>query len=116
MQIRLIKKKEGIKRAISKTYKVINLLTREDSKNISFAISKAKNHFEITKNIRSDRIYYILEGKLIVKQNNREFVAQGGEILFIPKNTKYQFEGTFKAILINSPAFNPKDEKIIKID
>jgi len=33
-------------------------------------------------------------------------------VVFIPKNTKYHFRGTFEAVLINSPAFNPKEEKI----
>lgn len=115
MNIKLIKRNKGITRKISKTYQVTNFLTQEHCKNLSVAISEAKNHKEITKNIESNRVYYILRGKLIGKSGNEKFIAEKGDILFIPKSTKYQFQGTFKAILINSPAFNPKDEKIIKL-
>jgi len=112
MKIKIIKKGEGIKRKINETYEIINLLTKDDSKDLSFAISSAKNHRETTKNIKSDRIYYVLEGKLIVKQEDKEFVAEKGDLIYIPKKTEYGFEGTFKAILINSPAFDIKDEKV----
>ncbi len=76
---------------------------------------RAKDHSEVTKNIKSDRIYYVLSGKLIIKENKRKLVAKKGDLVFIPKNTKYYFGGTFKTILINSPPFDPKNEKIFKI-
>lgn len=113
--IKLVKSDEGISRKISESYEVTNLIVKQDSKDISLAISKAENHSEITENIKSDRIYYILEGELVVKTDNKKFVVQKGDSLFIPKNTKYQFEGTFRAILINSPAFDSQDERISKI-
>jgi len=112
MEIKIIKNNEGIKRKINEYYKVTNLLTKENSEKVSFAIGDAKNHYETTKNIKSDRIYYVLEGKIIVKKENKEFVAEKGDLIFIPKNTEYHFEGTFETILINSPAFDIKDEKI----
>ena len=115
MEIKFIKKNEGIARKISETYQVTNFLTKDSSENISLAVSKATNHSETTKNIRSDRVYYILEGKLIVRKDNKEFVAELGDVIFIPKNTEYHFEGTFKAILVNSPAFRPEDEQISKL-
>ncbi len=113
METKIIKNEEGIKRKINETYEITNFLTKEDSKEISFAISDSKNHRETTKNVKSGRIYFVLEGKLIVKQENKEFVAEKGDLIFIPKNTEYSFEGTFKTILINSPAFDIKDERII---
>ena len=115
MEIKLIKKNQGIARKISETYQVTNFLTKDSSENVSLAVSEATNHSETTKNIRSDRVYYVLEGKLIVKKDNKEFVAESGDVIFIPKNTEYHFEGTFKAILINSPAFSPQNEQISKL-
>ena len=115
MSIQIIKKNQGIARKISKNYQVTNFLTKDSSENASLAVSEATNHSETTKNIRSDRVYYVLEGQLVVKKNNKEFVAKRGDVVFIPKNTEYHFEGTFKAILINSPAFNPQDEQISKL-
>ncbi|MCK4730136.1 MAG: cupin domain-containing protein [Candidatus Aenigmarchaeota archaeon] len=115
MVIQIIKKDQGIVRKINENYQVTNFLTKEISENLSLAVSEATNHSETTKNTRSDRIYYVFEGKLIVKKDNKEFAAESGDIIFIPKNTKYCFEGTFKAILINTPPFNPQDEQISKL-
>ena len=109
-KIIIIKKNKGVTRKIGKTYQVTNLLTREQCKNLSVAVSKARNHSEITKNIKSERIYYILKGKLVLKRGNKKFVGEKGDIIFIPKNTEYQFQGTFEAILINSPAFRKENE------
>lgn len=110
MSIKVIRKPEAVARKISDSYHVINFLTREASENVSLAIGQADNHSETTKNVRSDRIYYVIEGKLMVKQGEKEFVAEPGDVVFIPRNTEYGFGGSFRAILINSPAFNPKDE------
>ena len=109
-RIILIKKKQGVGRKISKTYWAVNFLTKEHCKNLSVAIGKARNHKETTKNTKSDRAYYILKGKLVLKSKNKRFVAEKGDILFIPKNTRYQFQGTFEAVLINSPAFKKENE------
>jgi ethanolamine utilization protein EutQ (cupin superfamily) len=115
MDIKVIRKSEAIARKISDSYQVINFLTREASENVSLAIGQAENHSETTKNVRSDRIYYIIEGKLVLKQGGNELVAEPGDVVFIPKNTEYGFGGSFRAILINSPAFNPEDERISQL-
>jgi ethanolamine utilization protein EutQ (cupin superfamily) len=111
MEIKIIKKSEAEARKINETYKVVNFLTRDISENVSLAIGHATNHSETTKNIRSDRVYYILDGRLMIKQNDKDLIAEQGDVIFIPKNTEYHFEGTFKTILVNSPAFNLQDEK-----
>ncbi len=103
--MKIFRKKQGITRKISPSYKVTNYLTNKTSKNISCAISKAKNHSEITKTNESDRVYYILKGKLLITVDNKKIKINEGDMIFIPKNTEYQFGGTFKAVLINSPAF-----------
>ncbi len=114
MKIKIIKKNKCVVRKISRTYKVKNFLTKDLTKNISLAIGEATKHSEITKNIRSDRIYYVLRGKLLIKKGNKKFIAKPGDVIYISRNTQYNFEGTFKAILINSPAFDSKDERILE--
>lgn len=91
------------------------MLTKETSKKVSFAIAEAKEHSEICKNIKSDRIYYVLEGQLIVSEGSKVYVANPGDLIFIKANTPYHFKGSFKAILINAPAFDAKNEKILKM-
>jgi len=106
--IKFIKTKDAIIREIAKTYKISNLLTVKDSKNISVAIGRAENHTEITKNTQSDRVYYVLNGTLIVNKIENK----AGDVVFVPKGTEYEFGGTFEAVVINSPAFNPQVEII----
>jgi hypothetical protein len=59
--MQIFRKKQGKIRKISSSYKVTNYLTSETSKNVSCAVSQAKNHLEITKT-ENDRVYYILKG------------------------------------------------------
>jgi len=101
MATKIIKFKDGISRKISESYSVLNLLTANDSDNVSLAVSSAENHNETTKTT-SDRVYYILEGELIVDDS---LVAKKGDIIFVSANTEYNFKGSFKAILVNSPPF-----------
>ncbi len=37
-------------------------------------------------------------------------IVQKGEVLLIEKNTEYSFSETFKAVLINIPAFSIENE------
>jgi len=113
--IRLIKKEQAEARKINNSYSVSNLLTKETSKKVSVSIGEAVNHSEITKNIRSDRIYYVLEGQLTVVQGTEVFVANPGDLIFIEANAPYHFKGTFRVVLINTPAFDPKNEQTVKI-
>ena len=114
MSVKLIKATQGVARKISNSYEVTNFLTREYSKNVSLAISKAMDHKEVTANRSSDRVYYVLEGVLNVKFGNEKMEARAGDTVFIPKNTQYYFGGSFKAVLINSPAFKPQDEQTLE--
>lgn len=110
MSVKIIKSENGISRKISDSYSVLNLLTATDSDNVSLAVSTAKNHKETTKTT-SDRVYYVLEGELIV---NDEYKAKKGDIVFVSANTEYNFKGTFKAVLVNSPPFKKNEELIYK--
>lgn len=112
-KIQQFKKEEAETREISSSYSVANYLTKRDCENVSLAVSQAEEHSETTKNIESDRVYYVLEGKLVVTKEDEEYVVREGDVIFISKDTKYHFEGTFKAILINSPAFDPGNEQIL---
>jgi mannose-6-phosphate isomerase-like protein (cupin superfamily) len=62
------------------------------------------------KNMKSDRIYFVIEGsgKFIV--NDKVIEVKKTDIVLIPKNTPYDFEGEMKLFLVTSPSFDPKDE------
>ena len=110
-----ITKEEMEERKISDSHSVFNMLKKELSKDVSLSIAVAKNHSEITRNMRSDRIYYVLEGKLNVIVGTESYTAKPGDLIFISKRTPYNFSGTFKAVLVNVPAFDPRSEKIIRL-
>lgn len=115
-EIRLIKKEEAVVRKISETYTISNLLTKAISEKVSVVVSESKGHSEMARNKISDRIYYVLGGQLKVKQGGKELIANSDDLIFVPANTWYEFGGSFKAVLINAPAFDPKyDEyKLLK--
>lgn len=109
MPIKLFKKEDSVIRKISDSYSVFNFLTVNDSDKVSLGVSEADNHVETTK-ASSDRAYYVLEGEIIV---NDDFQARSGDVIYIPANTEYKFQGTFKAVIVNSPPFNKNKEAII---
>ncbi|MFC2143901.1 hypothetical protein ACFLQO_00860, partial [Candidatus Aenigmatarchaeota archaeon] len=63
-----------------------------------------------TKNLRSDRIYHVLEGELRVGCYDNEAVLGPGDSVLIESNKPYLFSGKFRAIIINSPPFSPASE------
>ena len=107
----LVKKNKGKKRQVDKTHSVTNFITKDFSKNVSLVLVNAKNHTATTKSVKNDRIYYVLNGKLKVKYKNNLRTAVSGDIIFIPRKTLYTLSGTFRAITINSPAFDIKYER-----
>ena len=55
----------GVLRKISESNEVLNLLTAQNSDNLSIAMSTATNHAETTQT-SSERAYFILEGELLI--------------------------------------------------
>ncbi|MFH1751938.1 MAG: hypothetical protein ABH821_03305, partial [archaeon] len=97
-------------RKVSESYSVKSFLTCNDSERVSVAVSEGANYNETTKN-SSDRVYYVLGGELTI---NDSLKAGKGDLVFISGGTEYNFKGTFKAVLINSPAFNKENEETRK--
>lgn len=90
---------------------ITNLLTKEETKLVSVVTATAKKHNETTRNSKSARVYYVLRGTFVLFQGKRKLLAKKGDIIFIPKNVRYTFGGTFEAVIINTPAFNVKFDK-----
>ena len=67
------------------------------------------NHGKV-KSLRGDRIYFILSGKGIFWINGKEYSVSEGDLVFIPKETPYNIIGKMKYFLVNSPAFDPKED------
>lgn len=87
-------------------------------KDIGIGYSVVRTHLNgshpLMKNIKSNRTYYILEGCGTFFAENKKIVLQKGEMILIPKDTKYRFEGKFDALLIDCPAFSAENDEIYK--
>ena len=66
------------------------------------------------KNVNSDRTYYLISGQAEFNFEDSNISLKEGEMLVIPKNTKYAFNGKFDAILVDSPAFDQNDDIIYR--
>lgn len=105
---------EKVTRGEGTSYVIDNYITSEISNNVSLAVSHLKGELWGTKNIVSDRIYYIIQGKAYFTfEDGSEFDINQGDVFYIPSDTVYKMIGEFDAVLINSPAFDlDKEERV----
>ena len=110
--IKIVKASEAVERKVANTYSIFVMLSGKDSKNLSVCLSKANNHKEIALNTKSDRVYYIIKGTVKVGAGGKAFEARRGDLVFISADTKYEFTGTFEAVQVLSPPFDPANEPL----
>ena len=110
-QIKYIKESDATTRNEDGDYVIKNYITKLDNQDVSLAVSELKGGMFMTKNTKSDRFYYFLNADAEFKSENKIIKIEKNSVLFIPKNTKYKIEGVFKALLINNPAFDIKNEE-----
>ena len=99
---------------VEEGYVIDNYLTKDMGMGHSLVRSHLNGKHPRMKNVGQNRTYYFING-------SGEFVVEGervkvkeGDVLVIPKNTIYEFEGVFDAILISCPGFDPKDDVIYR--
>jgi ethanolamine utilization protein EutQ (cupin superfamily) len=101
---RIIKESEAVIREINENKKAANLITKEISGDLSLAVLEGVNYSE--KEISAySRIYYVLEGKLILNFGEGDHSLAPGDTCFVSRGTGYEMKGAFKAIAVNQPAF-----------
>jgi hypothetical protein len=109
---KFVKQENAIMRGEGSDYVISNYITKEDSRNVSLAISTLEGTVPATLNNISDRLYFFLEADATFEFEDGEVVTvEKNSTLFIPKNTKYKMKGKFKAVLINTPPFDIINEK-----
>jgi len=101
---KVVRHTEGKIRKISDTKSSNNLITKEISPTVSLATIEASDYNE--KEITDyDRIYYLLEGALELFIENETVELQPGDVCYLSSGTEYEMKGTFRAIVVNQPAF-----------
>ncbi|MDO9028276.1 MAG: hypothetical protein Q7U68_05380 [Candidatus Roizmanbacteria bacterium] len=84
--------------------------SKEDFANASAAVFEVQDHHGKIKTTRSDRVYYVLEGKgeFIIKQ---EIIAvESTDVIIVPKNTEYDYRGKMKLFMVHVPAYDEEYE------
>ena len=65
-------------------------------------------------NTISDRVYYIVDGEADFENgDNEKDSVTGGDVVLIPKDVPYVFEGHMTYVVMNSPGYVPDSDKIV---
>lgn len=99
---------------VEKNYVIDNYLGKDSNMGHSVIRSHLNGSHPLMKNVVSNRTYYFISGEATFTINNEVVKVKASDVLVIPKNTLYKFEGKFDAILISCPAFDPKNDVIYR--
>ncbi|MFA5174509.1 MAG: cupin domain-containing protein [Candidatus Pacearchaeota archaeon] len=92
--------------------KVQNLLNNPDYARFSIAKVKLTGQQKFGLNSESDLAYFVLEGEGKFFVEDKEFYAKKGDLVYIPKNTKYKDSGNLTLLAVSSPRFDGDKRKI----
>jgi len=106
----LKKSSEAVVRGEGSDYEIHNYITNGNSEKLSVAVSMLNGKLWKTMNTVSDRVYYIIEGGGDFIFEKEKLRAVKGDMVLVPAGLSYRLEGKFKAVLINAPPFNIKNE------
>ena len=104
----IVRESEGTMRRIAENKTANNLITKTISPELSLATTEATDYFE-QEMTPYNRIYYVLDGQLEVTIDGETSTLQKGDACFIGEGTMYEMRGTFKAVIVNQPAFGTVD-------
>lgn len=97
---------------VEKGYIVDNYISKDDDIGYSVVRTHLDGRHPFMKNTNSNRTYYLINGEASFYINDQIINVSSGEMMIVPKNTKYAFKGKFDAILIDCPAFDVKYDVI----
>ncbi len=97
---------------VEKNYIVDNFLSEKENMGYSIVRTHLNGKHPYMKNIKSNRTYFLLNGNAQFYIDDEIITLNSGEMLVIPKNTKYAFKGNFDSILVDCPAFNSNNDVI----
>ena len=69
-----------------------------------------------TKTILSDRFYYVVAGVGAFEVGGKTFEITRGDLVVVPRDTPYDFEGRMELLMFCSPAFDPSKEVFLDND
>jgi len=93
---------------------VRNLFSENNYEKLSVAEVELKGDTGFELNEESDILDYVSSGQGEFIVNGERFSVAEGDLVFIPKNTKFKHLGNMKLIVISVPKFNR--EKRVRFD
>jgi mannose-6-phosphate isomerase-like protein (cupin superfamily) len=114
MQVTVIRKHEGIRRKAGQYYTILNKITKKHTAKVSLSLATRKGGSEKTASLRSDRIYFVLSGKMEIIADRKKLILNHGDAVLIPARTTYEVSGKFITVTINAPSFDMKNEKFYR--
>ncbi len=88
--------------------KVVDLLATKEYPKLSVAWVKRIEDGKMGYDTKSDTAYYVLEGNGISTINGKRHRISKGDLVFIPKGTKYKNSKGLTFLAISYPRFNMK--------
>jgi ethanolamine utilization protein EutQ (cupin superfamily) len=101
---KVVTKSEATVRNIAENKIARNYITKAISPEVSLATTEATDYFE-QETSEYNRIYYVTEGILNLVIEGEKISLEEGDACYIGRNTPYEMHGTFKAVIVNQPAF-----------
>ena len=87
---------------------------KDDFTNASVAYAEVTGRHGKIKNIKSDRVYIVVEGEGEFILDDEAISVKKMDAIIVPKNTPYDYHGNMKIFLVDMPAFTPDAD--IKLD
>jgi ethanolamine utilization protein EutQ (cupin superfamily) len=84
--------------------------SKEDFPNASAGLFKVTGKHGRVKSLVSDRVYFVVEGKGRFTINGKTIPVEKTDVVIVPKNTPYDYEGRMKLFLVHTPAFDQEKE------
>lgn len=88
-------------------------LTYNDFPGMSAAVFQCRGRHKKMKSLNSDRLYIIVKGKGLFHIKKNKLPVEKGDVIIVPKNIFYSYEGNMKCFLVHSPAFDKTKEVLL---
>ena len=101
---------EDIEEKVNEETKVNNLFN-SDSPDISIvSVKRNSQNRTLGYDEVSDNFYYVLEGEGVCIMGGKEHNIKKGDLIVIPKGTKYKNIGDIKLLAISTPKFDKNNQ------
>ena len=104
-------KPDDVEESDFRSIRARNLFNDPDYENFSVAVVKIIGEQKFGINSDSDVAYYVLEGEGKFFVEEEVFCVKKGDLVFIPKDTKYKDSSELTFLAVSSPRFEREKRK-----